>query len=170
MVEAPIPYGLKALSVRQPWAHGIIYLGKPLENRTQASLRHMNFAGIDRIAIHAAKGMTQDEYDDAAGFMRQVIGVECPPAIELARGGIIGTARVVGIVKESTSLWFFGPRAIVLADPQPCEFIPARGQLGLFDWEPAPASILPAPAKWMLSGRESKTGIEAARSNPELPL
>lgn len=167
--DIAIPFGLEALSVRQPWAYGIIYLGKSLENRTQASLRHMNFAGVDRIAIHAAKGMLRGEYEGAVAFMRS-IGIECPPAIELARGGIIGTARVVGIVKESRSLWFFGPRAIVLADPQPCEFIPARGQLGLFDWEPAPPTILPTPAKWMLSGREGKTAIEAARANPELPL
>jgi hypothetical protein len=170
MGDHPTPYGLKALSVRQPWANAVIYLGKDVENRTQASLRHMNFAGVYRIAIHAAKGMTRDEYDDAAGFMRQVIGVECPPAIELARGGIIGTARVVWIVKESKSPWFFGPGAIVLADPRPCEFIPARGQLGLFNWEPAPPTILPTPAKWMLAGRPSKSATEQAAKEPGLPL
>jgi hypothetical protein len=32
--------------------------------------------------------------------------VACPPAIELARGGIIGTARIEGIVKKSASPWF----------------------------------------------------------------
>jgi hypothetical protein len=155
MLEAT-PYGLKALSVRQPWAHAIVYLGKPLENRTLASIRRMSFAAGDRIAIHAAKGMTRDEYEFAAGFMRQLSGVACPPAIELARGGIIGTARIEGIVKKSASPWFFGPRAIVLADPQPCAFIPVVGQLGLFDWEPADPAIIPPPVRWMLAGRESK--------------
>lgn len=159
-----------ALSVRQPWTHAIIYLGKPVENRSHASIRHMSLEGVDRTAIHAAKGMTRDEYDDAAGFMRQVLGIACPPAIELARGGIIGTARVVGIVKESTSPWFFGPRAIVLADPQPCDFIPARGQLGLFDWEPAGPAIVPLPARWMLTGRPSKSATEQAAKEPRLPL
>jgi hypothetical protein len=157
-----------ALSVRQPWAWGI-FNGKDIENRSIASIKHMSFHMVYRIAIHAAKGMTRAEYESARDFMAS-IGVTCPPAAELARGGIIGSAKVVGIVKESTSPWFFGPRGIVLADPEPCEFIPARGQLGLFDWEPAHPSILPTPAKWMLSGRESKTAIEAACSNPELPL
>jgi hypothetical protein len=169
MADLPIPYGLKALSVRQPWAHAIIFLGKDVENRTQGALRHMSFYMIYRIAIHAAKGMTREEYDAAALFMSS-IGVACPPAIELARGGIIGTARIVGIVKESKSPWFFGPRAIVLADPQPCDFIPARGQLGLFDWEWAGPVIVPPPARWMLAGRPSKSATEQAAREPGLPL
>ncbi|HEY8066561.1 MAG TPA: hypothetical protein VIF40_17830 [Methylosinus sp.] len=168
MAETAIPYGLKALSVRQPWAWAI-FNGKDVENRSQASLRYMNFAGVERIAIHAAKGMTQDEYDDAASFMRG-IGVACPPAIGLARAGIIGTARVVGIARESKSPWFFGPRAIVLADPEPCEFIPVVGQLGLFDWTPAGPAIVPPAARWMLAGRQSKSAMEQAAKEPGLPL
>lgn len=170
MAEMAIPYGLKALSIRQPWAHAIIFLGKDVENRSQASIRHMSFVGVDRIAIHAAKGMTQDEYESAETFMRRDLGVPCPAAIELARAGIIGTARVVGIVKESKSRWFFGPRAIVLADPQPCDFIPVVGQLGLFDWTPAGPAIVPQPARWMLAGRESKSAAEQAAKEPGLPL
>jgi hypothetical protein len=155
MADLPIPYGPKALSVRQPWAHAIIFLGKDIENRSHASIRHMDFRGVDRIAIHAAKGMTRDEYEDAADFMAS-IGVECPKPSDLQRGGIIGSVAVSGLVSASSSKWFMGPNGIVLADPQPCEFIPAVGALGLFEWEPAPPSILPAPARWMLAGRETK--------------
>ncbi len=144
-----------ALSVRQPWAHAIIHSGKDIENRTAASIRHMSFVGVERIAIHAAKGMTQFEYECAVTFMREktfireAIGIECPPARDLLRGGIIGSVAVCGVVKESTSPWFFGPRGIVLADPRPCDFIPAVGRLGLFEWTPADASIVTAPARWM---------------------
>jgi hypothetical protein len=152
-----------ALSVRQPWAWAIIHAGKDIENRTAASIRHMNFVGVDRIAIHAAKGMTRDEYEDAADFMASIF-VRVPPARDLLRGGIIGSVAVRGVMKESASPWFFGPRGIVLADPQPCEFVPAVGALGLFEWRPADASIVPSPARWMLP-REP-----APISEMELPL
>jgi hypothetical protein len=142
-----------ALSVRQPWAWAIIHAGKDIENRTAASIRHMNFVGVDRIAIHAAKGMTRDEYEDAADFMASIF-VRVPPARDLLRGGIIGSVALRGVVKESASPWFFGPRAIALADPEPCEFIPVVGRLGLFDWTPAGPAIVPPPARWMLP-RES---------------
>jgi hypothetical protein len=152
-----------ALSIRQPWAWAIIHAGKDVENRSVASLRHMNFHGVDRIAIHAAKGMTRDEYESAADFMASIF-VRVPPARDLLRGGIIGSVALRGVVKESASPWFFGPRGIVLADPQPCDFIPAVGALGLFKWRPADASIVPPPARWMLPSSA------APISEKELPL
>ena len=140
--------GLKALSVRQPWAWAIIHAGKDVENRSAAAIRHMPFVAGHRIAIHAAKGMTRAEYEEAAEFMRS-IGVECPPARDLVRGGIIGSARVAGFVKRHASPWFFGPRAIVLSDPRPCEPVAAMGTLGLFAW--MPRGDFEAPPRWMLS-------------------
>jgi hypothetical protein len=157
---------LKALSVRQPWAWAIIWGGKPVENRTAAALRHMNFDGVDRLAIHASKGMTRDEYEEGAEFMAS-IGVACPPARELLRGGVIGTVKFDGITRNAVSRWFFGPRAIVVRDPQPCDFIPARGALGLFDWTPAAADCVPPPAKWMLAEPPARRLPEP---EPELPL
>jgi hypothetical protein len=136
-----------ALSVRQPWAWAIIHAGKPVENRSTGALRHMSLPR--RLAIHASKGMTRAEYESAAEFMAS-IGVGCPPAADLLRGGIIGHVLVEGVVKESPSPWFFGPRAILLADPRPCDFIPAVGHLGIFEWRPADPSIIPPPARWML--------------------
>ena len=102
-----------------------------------------------RIAIHAAKGLTREEYVEAYEFMRS-IGVMCPPAVALLRGGLIGSVEIVEVVRESASRWFFGPRGLVLRDARPCEFIPVVGALGLFTWDVADASIVPAPAKWML--------------------
>lgn len=140
-----------ALSVRQPWAWAIIHAGKDCENRGPMMIRHLPNP-VREIAIHAAKGRTKDEYECGAAFMAE-LGVICPPAIELQRGGIIGKVRVTRVTKPSAppqSRWYVGPRALMLADAAPCEFIPAVGALGYFRWQPADPSIAPAPAKWML--------------------
>ena len=136
-----------ALSVRQPWAWAIIHAGKPLENRSGKAISFMlPICGMR--AIHASKRMTQDEYANAAEFIAEQ-GFICPPARELQRGGIIGTVHVTGVVRESDSSWFFGPRALVLDRPLPCEFIGAAGALGYFKWQPNGASP-EAPNRWML--------------------
>lgn len=138
----------KALSVRQPWAWAIIHAGKDIENRSWQAVNHgLRVRG--RIAIHAAKGMTREEYEDAAEFMSE-IGIACPQPADLLRGGIIGSAKVSDVVSQSESKWFFGPRGLVLRDPTPCAFIPAVGALGYFDWQEADPSIVPAPARWMI--------------------
>lgn len=138
----------KALSVRQPWAWAIMFAGKDIENRSWQAINHgLNVRG--RIAIHAAKGMTRAEYEDAAGFMAS-IGVVCPPAIDLWRGAIIGTVEVVGVVNESASPWFFGPRGLVLRDPKPSMPVPVSGALGYFNWQNRRADAFPEPARWMI--------------------
>lgn len=137
-----------ALSVRQPWAWAIIHAGKDIENRSWQAVNH-GLKTRRRIAIHAAKGLTRDEYEGTAEFMAS-IGVDCPAACDLLRGGIIGSVDVIDVVTESESRWFFGPRGLVLGNPQPCELIPAIGALGYFIWEPASTDILPTPNKWML--------------------
>lgn len=146
-----------ALSVRQPWAWAIIHAGKDIENRSWQAVNH----GLRRrgpICVHAARGMTRGEYEDAASFMRS-IGCDCPAPADLLRAGIIGTVNVVDVVTCSDSKWFFGPRGLVLADPRPVEFIPAVGALGYFEWGEADRSIIPPPAKWMLpTAREEYVG------------
>lgn len=136
-----------ALSVRQPWAWAIIYGGKDIENRSWQSVNY-GLRRRGRIAIHAAKGMTRGEYESAHDFMAS-IGVACPPALDLSRGGIIGSVEVVDVVKDHNSKWFFGPRGLVLKYPKPCTFIPAVGALGYFTWTEAASSIVPPPAAWM---------------------
>lgn len=78
-----------ALSVRQPWAWAIIHAGKDIENRSWQAVNHgLRVRG--RIAIHAAKGLARREYERASEFMAS-IGVTCPPAADLLRGGIVGS-------------------------------------------------------------------------------
>lgn len=145
-----------ALSVRQPWAWAL-FNGKDIENRSAKAVSFMSpIAG--RRAIHAAKGMTREEYEDAREFMAQ-LGIECPPPSDLLRGGIIGAVTISGVVTQSSSPWFFGPRGLVVTDPQPCVFIPAVGALGYFRWRAADQSIVPPPARWMLAKPDAERGL-----------
>lgn len=141
-----------ALSVRQPWAWAIIHAGKDIENRSWQAINH-GLRQRGRIAIHASKGMSAAEYDDARGFMKQVCGVLCPAAAELLRGGIIGSVEVTDVVSAHDSPWFMGPRGLVLRDPKSCQFVPALGMLGYFKWTKGDPAAVPQPAKWMLPKR-----------------
>lgn len=136
-----------ALSVRQPWAWAIIHAGKDIENRTWRS-NHPSLPDRGPLAIHAAKGMTQDEYHDAAEFMA-AIGVRCPPPADLLRGGIIGAVEWWDVTRKHTSRWFIGPLGLVLSQPVACRFVAAKGNLGVFRWKPSEGEPDP-PAKWMV--------------------
>lgn len=151
----------KALSIRQPWAWAIIHGGKDVENRSWQAVNHgLTLRG--RIAVHASRGITRAEYVNTAAFMDQ-IGVTCPPAHELERGGIIGSVEVYDVVKDHLSPWFFGPRGLLLRNPEPCGFIPCKGCLGYFNWRDHLTDDVPDPARWMLPTEQ--------KSKPrELPL
>lgn len=142
-----------ALSIRQPWAHAIAAGWKDIENRSWRVItpqrRH-----VGDFAIHASKGMTRDEYEDCADYCAD-LGFALPPAADLRRGGIIGVARIVSIVKSSDSPWFFGPKGLVIADARPVNFVPAAGRLDFFEWKPAAADYPPPPARWMLPSQPS---------------
>ena len=139
-----------ALSIRQPWASLILKAGKDIENRGWPTRVR------GRVLIHAAKGMTRDEHDDAIAFA--VAAIKADPrnagkkpttlrelgfAFEdLPRGGIIGSVEVVDCVSASDSPWFVGEFGFVLRKPRPLPFVPWRGQLGFFG---VPAASLATP-------------------------
>lgn len=135
-----------AISVRQPWAWAIVHGGKDVENRVKRAITLGGMDRLKRFAVHASTGMTRTEYEDARDFMLS-IGVECPKPKELVRGGVIGWAAIIGVVKESESAWFFGPWALVLEDVVACEPVPCGGQLGAFRWKAA--GELRAALPWM---------------------
>lgn len=147
-----------AISVRQPWAWGIVHAGKPVENRHwKKGNPGLNFRGP--VAIHAAAGMTQSEYLNFKWFYKRTFGGEVPPAHELVRGAIIGKADVLDIVTAHPSKWFFGPKALVLDEVEAVAPIPCGGALGFFDWRKGlhDKGAVP-PAKWMVP----KTGVPVA--------
>lgn len=123
---------MKAISVRQPWAWLIIHAGKDIENREWTT----SFRG--RVLIHAAKGMTRAEWEDAidtaqhAGVSLDALRDGCQ-FDQLQRGGIIGAVDIVDCVQDSESPWFFGTHGFVLRSPAAVPFTPWKGQLGFFD-------------------------------------
>lgn len=123
-----------ALSIRQPWATLIMRGVKDIENRNwRTPVR-------GRVLVHAAKGCTRQEFEDALDFASYALGQEVIGTLEkMPRGGIIGSVEIVDCVSKSDSRWFVGEYGFVLRDPKPIKMIPYRGQLGFFD---VPNSIL----------------------------
>ncbi|TAL72858.1 MAG: hypothetical protein EPN79_02110 [Burkholderiaceae bacterium] len=138
---------MMAISIRQPWAWLIVrpdlhdddrlaaaFEGelKDIENRGWST----NYRGP--LLLHAAKGMTRDEYEDAQDPLWSVGGptIELPPMSELQRGGIIGKATLVDCVPphQRESWWHLeGCYGFKLCNVQPLPFRPLRGALRLFD-------------------------------------
>lgn len=116
-----------ALSIRQPWAWLIMNAGKDIENRCWPT----RFRG--RVLIHASKGCTRAEWEDADLFAAMVGAVAPPVLSDLERGGIVGSVEIVDCVSRSESCWFVGEFGFVLRDPRPLPFIPFKGSLGFFD-------------------------------------
>ncbi|MEO1639763.1 MAG: hypothetical protein AAFU41_11015 [Pseudomonadota bacterium] len=144
-----------ALSVRQPWAWAIVAGHKPIENRSAGSIRA---GGMDcrRIAIHAAAGLKQDEYDWGV-WRLQRHGVSCPRPDALPRGAIIGAVDVVEIITQSDNAWFGGQCGLLLANAVMCDPIPAKGALGYFRWERSEALAPTAP--WMTRWGAGEGGL-----------
>jgi len=87
---------MKTLSLRQPFAALVVHYGKSIENRRWYTSHRGPFL------IHAAKGMTRLEFDEALEFARGVLGEKCPSEAELRSkllfGGIVGRAELVDVV------------------------------------------------------------------------
>lgn len=126
-----------ALSIRQPWAWLILHAGKDIENRDWPTHRR------GRVLIHAGKGMTRAEYEDALATAHAIsethpfpAGLTLPHFNELPRGGIVGSVEIMGCVTASKSPWFFGKYGFLLRHPTPLPFQPLKGQLGFFEAQP----------------------------------
>jgi len=126
-----------ALSIRQPWAWLILHGGKDVENRRWPTRQR------GRVYIHAAKGMTPQEYENVRDdYLRFEIepftkrSIQLPAFAELERGGIVGEVEIVQCVDCSSSPWFEGPYGFVLCDPRPLPFRPCKGMLGFFEIPP----------------------------------
>lgn len=120
---------LLALSIRQPWAWLVIHGGKDIENRTWPT----KIRG--RVLIHASKGLTVPEWEDAHEFVavfNDELAQSMPRVSRLERGGIIGEAEIVDCVQDFESEWFSGPYGFVIRNPKPLPFRPCRGALGFF--------------------------------------
>ena len=134
---------VKALSIRQPWAHLILCGMKTIENRTWRT----DYRGP--LAIHAGTKSAADwshAVKDVAlraqGRMSIPLLFEAAAGVSPAfrdvtttkRGCVLGIVDLVDIVTESDSPWFEGPYGWVLRNPRalPVPFV-MPGRLGLFE-------------------------------------
>lgn len=135
---------MKALTVRQPWAFWIAVGQKDIENRSWST----NFRGP--LAIHAAKGVTEDEYLDAimslmhwfdAGACQRLEAM-LPPLGSLERGGIVAITELHKCVGSPRSLEHVLPwetpegYGLHLRHTRRVELVPCKGALGLWDLPP----------------------------------
>lgn len=139
---------MKTLSLRQPWTSLVVNYGKWIENRRW----NTTFRG--EFLIHAAKGMTRREFDEAFEFAHEVMGDKCPTEAQLRAtllfGGIVGRAKIVTVVPPIVEPMLldvssYYPRDIerrwhmrdqygfVLDDVQSVPFRAVRGELGFFE-------------------------------------
>ena len=133
---------MKALSIRQPWASLIVLGIKDIENRA------WNTRERGTILVHASKGMTRAEHEEAIAFAVDAIRADPRHAgkpetrtlrelgfafDDLRRGGIIGQVDIVDCVRASASPWYMGAVGFVLANAKPLPFRPLKGALGFFE-------------------------------------
>ena len=126
---------MKAISIRQPWAWLIVeasqeFGAKDIENRDWPTKVRGN------ILIHAAKGCTHQEYQDAVAFVRNFnpnLAAMIPALDKLDKGGIVGMVYLADCVNKSKSPWFVGKFGFVMQRPYPLPFRPMRGMLGFFN-------------------------------------
>jgi len=116
---------MKALSIRQPWAWLIVNGYKLVENRSW----HSSYRGP--LLIHAGKGMTNYEYEDAYNLAAR-LDLFLPFKGDLEYGGIVGSVEMIDCVNAYGSPWFFGPYGFVFRSAKPLPFRPMRGKLGIF--------------------------------------
>lgn len=147
---------MKALTLTQPWATLVILGVKHWETRGWYPSASLIKSIGGRIAIHAAKGWTADDRDFALDLMdggllpHAYVATTRSVRPDLPLGAVLGEATIVGLVRADVAvragevagleieLGDYSPGryawelAGVIAYPEP---IPARGALGLWDWE-----------------------------------
>lgn len=122
---------MKAISLKQPWADAVMFLGKDIENRSWKTNHRGN------LVIHCSKGWDKAGED----FIRDLFPNWTSDRAKEMRGGFFGIMWVREIVLCSPTLqtknpWAFGPwcwlltpsATVVLKNP-----IKGIGKLSLFD-------------------------------------
>jgi hypothetical protein len=140
---------VKALTLRQPWAWMIatgivradgVTVRKTIENRRW----NTSFRG--QFLIHAAKGMTRGEYDEAIEWIADEIelgtgdrALAFPRPDKLKRSGIVGLATLVDVIPPCKPDLFGGCKHLwhmpeqygfILEDIKPLPFVAMNGALG----------------------------------------
>lgn len=130
------------LSIRQPWAHLIIFGMKDVENREWPTRVR------GPVLIHAGKTMTKADYTAAVIFCSGLPEHTLPNdfffpefgSLKSQCGGIVGSMNISDCVIKSPSPWFCGPYGFVIEAAGSLEFRPCNGKLGFFTVDDRSAS------------------------------
>lgn len=125
-------HSVRALTVKQPWAELIVTGLKDVENRSKRT----SYRG--RFAVHA--GLKRADFDDLdLSAMPRKLRRPIEDAWQRHdnAGRVLGTVELVDCVDNSPSPWAISSYwHWILRDPRPyARAIPAKGQLGLWDWQ-----------------------------------
>lgn len=112
---------MKALSIRQPWAHLIIKGIKRIENRT------WNTRYRGPILIHASQRCEPLE------GIEYGYDLKLPARKDLPRGALVGVAYLQDVITESDDRFFVGPYGFVLTNAKEITPYAMKGKLGLFE-------------------------------------
>jgi hypothetical protein len=128
-----------ALSVRQPWAYAILYLGKRIENRSwQIAKERLKGELSGDICLHAGKAWGYAEKNDLALLRPTIERKIAKPYPPIYTGGLVGVMRIIDCqvpndVDSEQDFWAIGDFCFALNQvrsfPQP---IPYKGALGFF--------------------------------------
>lgn len=145
---------MRALSLTQPWAWLVVHGGKDVENR------RWNTRYRGAFLVHAAKGMTLGQYDDAASFAFEVGGQalfdRIPAPRDLKRGGIIGAANLYTVIHPLRPSempkrlpWHMPEQfGFVVGNQRPLPFLPCKGALGFWgDFDLRDGLVVPREAR-----------------------
>lgn len=135
---------VKCLSIRQPWAYWIVNGFKDVENRTWDTKHRGLFL------IHAAKGMTNDEFVKSGSTVRSALTLQGKPHMPvypnrnlLEFGGIVGACILKDVYSPGRYMmpipWYnqdgYG---FQLEQVIKLPFRPLKGQLNFFNVETTP--------------------------------
>lgn len=131
---------MKALTLTSPWDFLILKGGKDIENRSWSSKER------GWILIHAALGMSTEDYDKAVTFARAAgYTGPIPQTHELRRGCVTGAVRITGCMHSSERArlglpmrWAMSGFGFDLAQPIVLPPVPTKGALSF--WK-VPATV-----------------------------
>lgn len=113
---------MKALSIRQPWAHLIVAGIKRVENREWST------AYRGPLLIHAAMRFA----DMPIAFIEQRYDLRLPP--DLPIGCVVGVVDLIDVVGDSDDRFFTGPFGFVLANARTLQTpLYCEGRQRIFD-------------------------------------
>lgn len=147
---------IKALTVRQPWAHAIVHLGKDVENRSWRT----HYRGP--LLIHAAARQERNGRELLSECINKTPSERAMGG--LPTGCIIGLVDLVDCVRNSKSKWAFARNwHWLLRAPRAVGPLQCAGHLGL--WTPPPEVLRSLP-KWTREAidQQSRAGTSLTKS------